>query len=390
MTSGEIITIGTEILLGEIVDTNAQHVARALRAAGVDVFWTASVGDNPGRIALLVRQALERSEIVITTGGLGPTVDDPTRQAVADALGVSLAYRPELWDEIQAMYRRFGRQPTENNRRQAFIPAGARPISNPVGTAPAFIAETDRAAVICLPGVPREMEHLLERAVLPYLRQRFALDAVIQVRVLHTAGVGESVIDERIADLEALGNPSVGLAAHSGQVDVRITAKAATPAAAADLIGPLESEIRRRLGTMVYGADLESLEEMALAPLRAKGWRLVIVEAGLGGNLIQRLAGAAAEVAAGLVLPPSPDPDGWADLVDALRRAHQAQVALGAALHPEREPRALELVLLRPDGEQRAVHTFGGHRRLDGRRGTHLALDFLRRQGAPDAATNGH
>lgn len=386
MPSAEIVTIGTEILLGEILDTNTRHIARALRAEGVDVFRTASVGDNPGRIAAVIREALGRVEIVLTTGGIGPTVDDPTREAVADALGLRLEFRPELWDEIQAMYRRFGREPTANNQRQAYIPAGALAVSNPVGTAPGFIVETDRAAVASLPGVPREMEVLLAETFLPYLRRRFPSGSILVVRVIHTAGVGESVIDERIADLEAMANPTVGLAAHAGQVDVRITAKAPTTEAAAKLIAPLETEIRRRLGEMVYGADHEALEDAALAPLRARGWRLAVVEAGLEGRIVRQLSGAGAELAAGLVLPPSPEPSGWEDLVAAARRVHGADAALGAALQPTRSPRALELVLLLPDSVARARHTFGGHHRLDPRRGTHLALDFLRRLGEPRSA----
>jgi competence/damage-inducible protein CinA-like protein len=390
MPSAEIITIGTEILLGEIVDTNARHIARQLRAEGVDIYWTASVGDNPGRIAELVRAALARSEIVVTTGGLGPTVDDPTREAVAAALGVTTEFHPELWTEIQAMYRRFGRSPTANNQRQAYIPAGAIPVPNPVGTAPAFIGETATSAVICLPGVPREMEHLLEHAALPYIRRRFPGAGVIRVRVLHTAGVGESLIDERIADLEALANPTVGLAAHAGQVDLRIAAKAASNALADELIAPVEAELRRRLGGMIYGADGATLEDAALAACAGRGWRLAVVEAGLGGALVQRLMAASGAALAGLALASSPDPDGWPDLVDAFRRAHGAEAALGAALYPHAEPRAVDLRLFTPGGEAAERHTFGGHRRLDARRATHLALDYLRRLAAPDLDVNGH
>lgn len=383
MPSAEILTIGTEILLGEIVDTNARYIARALRAEGVDVFWTASVGDNPERIAWLLRQALARSEIVIATGGLGPTVDDVTREAVALALGVALEFRPALWDEVQAMFRSFGREPSENNRRQATVPAGAIALSNPVGTAPAFICETERAAVVCLPGVPREMEYLLAQAVLPYLRERFGLSEVIVVRVLHTIGVGESLIDERIADLETLSNPTVGLAAHAGQVDVRITAKAANAMAAAALLAPVEAELRQRLGDLVYGVDQASLEEAAVAPLRKRGWRIVVVEAGLAGALVQRVAAAGADLAAGLVLPASPDAATWAGVVDELLRDHPADVVLAVALFPDQQPRASSIRLRTPLADEVTNHRFGGHVRLDERRATHLALDALRRLGPP-------
>ncbi len=157
MPKAEIITIGTEILLGEIVDTNSRFIARALRDEGVDLYWTSTVGDNPERIAEAVRSGMERSEIIISTGGLGPTVDDPTRDAVALALGVETEFREELWQQVIDRFARFGREPTQNNRRQAYVPQGAIAIENPVGTAPAFIVETKKNAIIALPGVPREM-----------------------------------------------------------------------------------------------------------------------------------------------------------------------------------------------------------------------------------------
>ena len=264
MPTAEIITIGTEILLGEILDTNARSLARTLRDQGIDLYRKTTVGDNVARIAQAIQQSMERSDIIITTGGLGPTVDDPTRQAVALAVGVETEYRPELWEQIQARFQRFGRTPTENNRRQAYIPQGASVVENPVGTAPAFIVETGGCAIIALPGVPHEMEHLMTYAIIPYLRRCFNLQSVIKARVLHTAGVGESQIDDLIGDLEGLSNPTVGLAAHSGQVDVRITAKADSQAEVDALISTVEQALRQRLGDWVYGADQETLEQAAL------------------------------------------------------------------------------------------------------------------------------
>src|SRR4030065_1986017 len=248
MPSAEIITIGTEILLGEIVDTNAYFLARSLRDAGIDLYRKTTVGDNVRRIARAIQQALERCDIILTTGGLGPTVDDPTREAVAQAVGVNTEYHPELWEQIEARFHRYGRKPTENNRRQAFIPQGAKAIENPVGTAPIFILEHQSHVIISLPGVPREMEYLMEHEVIPYLRQHYDMHAIIKTRVLHTVGVGESQIDDLIGDLEQLSNPTVGLAAHSGQVDVRITAKSDSAAASDALISPIEIILRNRLG----------------------------------------------------------------------------------------------------------------------------------------------
>ncbi len=198
--NAEIISIGTELLLGEIVDTNSAHIARRLRDIGLNLYFTTTVGDNRQRIASAISTALDRADVIITTGGLGPTVDDMTRQAVADATGRELVFRQDLLDQIAERFNRFGSRMSENNRQQAYIPAGAIPIENPVGTAPCFIVESERGVVISLPGVPREMKHLLETAVIPYLRDRLGLTEVIKARVLRTAGIGESHIDEAIAD----------------------------------------------------------------------------------------------------------------------------------------------------------------------------------------------
>ena len=157
MPSAEIITIGTELLLGEIVDTNSQYLARQLRDAGNDIYWTTTVGDILGRIAEAVRQGMQRSDIVVCTGGLGPTIDDMTREAIAKAAGVDLEYREDLWKQIQERFASFGRKASENNQRQAYVPAGARVLDNPVGSAPAFLVEADGKVVLSLPGVPGEM-----------------------------------------------------------------------------------------------------------------------------------------------------------------------------------------------------------------------------------------
>jgi competence/damage-inducible protein CinA-like protein len=378
VTTAEIITIGTEILLGEIVDTNAQFLALALRDAGIDLYRKTTVGDNVRRIAQVVEQSMERCEIIITTGGLGPTVDDPTREALAMAAGVSLEYRPELWEQIEARFRRFNRPPTENNRRQAYIPQGSVPVENPVGTAPSFIIETERHAIIALPGVPREMEYLVKRAVLPYLRQRFDLKGTIKSRVLHTVGVGESQIDDLIGDLEALSNPTVGMAAHSGQVDVRITAKADSAEAADDLIQPVEAAIRQRLGTWIYGADQETLEKAALDAMEKKGWTFVVVEAGLSGNLIRRLAGVSGPFMGGEMLPDLPSPKELAHSTEAFRQSRGANAALGVTVLPGSEKQDVHLVLISPEGTQEFVRPYGGPPEYASRWALHHSLDLIR------------
>ncbi len=285
----EIVSIGTELLLGEIVDTNAAYIARKLTTIGLNLYFKATVGDNEERIAGVLQEALCRSGIIIATGGLGPTVDDVTREAVARATGRPLEVRPELVSQIESFFQRRGTQMTENNLRQARLPQGAIAIENPVGTAPAFIVEDSRGIVIVLPGVPAEMRYLMEHAVLPYLREKLGLRGIIRVRNLHTCSIGESQVDDLIGDLELLTNPTVGLAAHPGQTDVRITAKAETEEEAARLIAAVEAEVRKRLGDAIYGADAESLEGAVMSLLHSRGRSLAVVETITSGAITNRL-----------------------------------------------------------------------------------------------------
>ncbi|MBN2147752.1 MAG: CinA family nicotinamide mononucleotide deamidase-related protein [Anaerolineales bacterium] len=379
MPSAEIITIGTEILLGEIVDTNARYLARKLRDTGIDLYRKTSVGDNARRIAQAIQQSLERCDIIITTGGLGPTVDDPTREAVAQAIGVETEFHPELWEQIQARFRRFGRQPTENNKRQAYIPKDSIALENPVGTAPIFIVEQGEKVIISLPGVPREMEYLVEHSIIPYLRQRFDIHSVIKARVLHTAGTGESQIDDLIGDLEELSNPTVGLAAHSGQVDVRITAKADSEEAVDSLIKPIEQTIRQRLGNWVYGADEETLEAVALEAVKRNGWTLAVVEAGLGGELIQRLASVPGPFLGGQMLTTPPSPNDLVELTDAYRQDRQADIGLGVAIHPAGEKQDVYLSLITPEARLQFTRPYGGPPEYAPRWALHHSLDVIRK-----------
>lgn len=287
--NAEVISIGTELLLGDIVDTNSVHIARQLRTIGLDLHYMTTVGDNLERIARAVDIALDRADVVITTGGLGPTVDDVTREAVARATGRNLVLHPDLLHQIEAFFARLGRRMSENNRRQAYIPEGAIPVPNPVGTAPSFIVETERGVVISLPGVPREMKHLLEHAILPYLRDRFGLHAIIKSKILRTVGLGESEIDARIGDLMTSTNPTVGLAAHAGQTDVRIAAKAPTEEEADRLIAEMEGRVRERLGDFIYGEGEETIEEVVARQLRERGWRLAVAQSGPDSGVVARL-----------------------------------------------------------------------------------------------------
>ncbi|MDI7276063.1 MAG: CinA family nicotinamide mononucleotide deamidase-related protein, partial [Anaerolineae bacterium] len=289
----EIVSIGTELLLGEIVDTNAAYIARQLTTIGLNLYYKTTVGDNEGRIASVLKEALARSGVVIATGGLGPTVDDVTREAVAAATDRPLELRQELIAEVEAIFRRRGVRMTENNLRQAHLPRGAIAIHNPVGTAPGFIVEDAAGIVICVPGVPAEMRYLMEHTVLPYLREKLGLRGVIKVRNLHTCAIGESQVDALIGDLERAANPTVGLSAHPGQTDVRITAKAESEAEASRLIAGMEEEVRRRLGDSVYGADDETLEGAVLDLLERRGRSLAVVETVTAGAIASRLSAAA-------------------------------------------------------------------------------------------------
>ncbi len=368
MPSAEIITIGTEILLGEIVDTNTRFIALALRDLGLDLFRTVTIGDNIERIASAIRESMQRSEVIITTGGLGPTVDDPTREAVARAAGVEVEYREELWQQVLETITRYGRKPSENQRRQAMIPRGAIAVRNPVGTAPAFILQTGRAAIISLPGVPNEMEYLMQESVIPYLRDRFDLRQVIKVRVLHCAGLGEGTIDEKIGDLEQLSNPTVGLAAHTGVVDVRIAAKADSEKAAQALIAGIEWDVRQRLGDAVFGADEDRLATVALEAAARRGWSLVGVEAGLRGLL--------AEILPRTVSIGDADLPALVEATRSTRAETQVDVALG--VWASEADRTAEMILITPGGEKTHRITYGGPPRSLRRWAVNLALNWLR------------
>ncbi len=286
----EIVTIGTELLLGEIQDTNSRYIARSLRDIGVDLYRLTTVGDNLHRITATLQEALMRADIVITTGGLGPTVDDPTRQAVANVFNVKLVYLEELWQQILERFSHYNRIPTENNKRQAFIPENSTAIPNPVGTAPAFFVELGGKTLVSLPGVPREMEYLMNNFVVDYLKRRYDLrDEIILPWVIHTISKGESSIDEIIGEMETLSNPTVGLLAHPGQTDIRVTAKAPSAAEAEAMMRPVLQEIRAKLKDFIYGENDTTLEQAVAELLNQSGTRLSIIESGTNGEIFEKL-----------------------------------------------------------------------------------------------------
>jgi competence/damage-inducible protein CinA-like protein len=290
MATCEIVTIGTELLLGEIQDTNSRFIARSLRDIGVDLYRLTTVGDNLNRITATLQEALMRADIVITTGGLGPTVDDPTRQAVANVFNVKLVYKDELWKQILERFSHYKRTPTDNNKRQAFIPANSIAIPNPVGTAPAFYVELGGKTLISLPGVPREMEYLMNHFVVEYLKHRYDLrDEIILPWVIHTISKGESSIDEIIGEMETLSNPTVGLLAHPGQTDIRVTAKAPSAAEAEEMMQPVLQEIRKKLKDYIYGENETTLEQAVAELLNQSQTHVSIIESGSNGEVFEKL-----------------------------------------------------------------------------------------------------
>lgn len=287
----EIVTIGSELLLGQILDTNTAYLAQELNKIGIAVRFRTSVGDEMDEIVENLQHAVRRCDMVITTGGIGPTLDDLTREAVARVAGVDLEYRQELMDQIEQVFRRSVYQMSENNRRQAFVPRGSLAIHNPVGTAPGFIKDVDDKPILCLPGVPRELKYLVPREVLPWLRGRFDLgESRLIYKVLKTAGIGESKVDTLIGDLMGSGkNPEVGLLASMGEIKIRIAASARDAFDAEVIIRPVEEEIRLRLGDKIFGQDDETLEGVVESLLSKKGLTLALMETFTGGLMSLKL-----------------------------------------------------------------------------------------------------
>ena len=282
--NAEIVSIGTEILLGEIVDTNSAYIAERLPALGIDVYYKHAVGDNLGRLAEVIGRARERADIVITTGGLGPTEDDLTREAIAAVHGEETAVDPELEVWLRDLYKRRGNVMPVRNIKQTWLIPSARAIPNPRGTAPGWWVERDGKIVIAMPGPPSEMNRMWEEEVAPELAKR-STGTVLIKRTLKTAGLGESNVDEMLTHLLKGNNPSIGLYARADGVHVRLGAKAATPEDARRLIEPVEAEIRRILHPHVWGADGDTFESVVGETLAQRGLTLAAMESCTGGLL---------------------------------------------------------------------------------------------------------
>ncbi|MBP7689324.1 MAG: CinA family nicotinamide mononucleotide deamidase-related protein [Thermoflexales bacterium] len=379
----EIIATGSELLLGEVVDTNSTYIARQLRDIGLNLYYKTVVGDNEVRMAEALSIALKRSDVIITTGGLGPTIDDVTRPAIARAVDKPLIFREDLLDQIQARFRAYGVPMGDNNRRQAFVPDGATPIENPVGTAPAFIVEQAGRLIISLPGVPREMEYLIEHAVLPYLKAKLDLKDVIVIRTVHTVGQGESRIDEAIGDLEEAPNPTVGLSAKAGQVDIRIAAKAATRAEAEALNAAMEATVRERVGKFIFGVDADTLESVVAQALTDRSLSLASVECGTNGLLGGRLATIGAAFRGGLTVSELPlDLARAIAVANEVRAAHASDLALSVSVGRAADGPGLKLVVALTGLDQPATleRGFGGHSALAAQWASTAALGLVWRK----------
>lgn len=290
----EVVAVGTELLLGQIVDTNSTWIGEQLALRGIEHLRQTKVGDNRGRIVEVLRDALGRSDAVIVCGGLGPTQDDITREALAELMGVELVRHDELVGVIRDLFARRGRAMPDNNLRQADVPAGATPIEQRAGTAPGLICPVGERVVYAVPGVPHEMREMLERAVLPDLERRAGERQVFVSRTLRTWGESESRIAEllgpRISVLDGAGNPTIAfLASGIEGIKVRLTARAATAPAAAELLDAEEAEVRAVLGDLVFSGDDEPMEAVVGRLLLERGLTVAVAESLTGGLVASRM-----------------------------------------------------------------------------------------------------
>jgi nicotinamide-nucleotide amidase len=286
----ELLTIGTELLLGQIVDTNASWMAQRLAEAGIDVFYKSTVGDNWGRIEAAIRLAMSRADVLIMTGGLGPTEDDLTREVLAAVLNRPLRLDQAVLQHIEERFARRRVAMAENNRKQAMVPEGAEVLHNPRGTAPGLLLKSDGRVLVCMPGVPSEMKPMMLDQVIPKIRDVFGIRSRIVSRVLKACGISESTLDQRIGDyFREMRNPTIGVLAHMGEIHVRLTCKGEDPAEIARLLDDLEVKIRERLGHLIFGRDDERLEAVVGKLLRERAATLALAESCTGGLIASRL-----------------------------------------------------------------------------------------------------
>ncbi|MDE6281473.1 MAG: competence/damage-inducible protein A [Oscillospiraceae bacterium] len=299
----EILSVGTELLLGSIVNSDAQALSRELTGLGLNVLYHSVVGDNPGRLRAAVELAKSRADVIVTTGGLGPTCDDLTKQTLAECFGKQLVFHPECAEGIRCFFHRQGREMTDNNLQQAYLPEGCTVLDNAWGTAPGCAFEAAGTYVVMLPGPPRECLPMFRERAMPWLAR--LSEGIIRSRTLRVFGLGESAVESLLRDrMNELTNPTLAPYAKEGEVELRVTAKANTEAEADALIAPVEEEVRALLGGLVYGVDVSGLEQVVLDGLRERGLTLGTAESCTGGLIAKRITdvpGAASVFKGGVV-----------------------------------------------------------------------------------------
>lgn len=292
----EIICIGTELLLGQTKDTNAWFLARELADLGIDLYHKTTVGDNLGRIVAVLRQAWERSDVLILSGGLGPTKDDLTREAIGQLLGEALEFREEVWQAVELHMIKRNRPLSDNNRRQAMYPRSAQALANPWGTAPAVLVDQGGKYLFAFPGVPRELYGLWERYAEPLLQEKLLLQGrpVLTSKIIRLIGIGESDMESRIIDLiDGQTNPTIAPYVGQGDVTLRITAKGSSETENSQKIQALYEQVVQRLGSYIYGFDQDNLEQVVGGLLRERGLTLAVAESCTGGLLADRITNVA-------------------------------------------------------------------------------------------------
>ena len=284
----EILSVGTELLMGQIANTDAQFLARRLSMLGITMHRQTTVGDNPGRVKAALGEALARADLVITTGGLGPTEDDLTKEMVAEYFGLPMELHEESLQRIAAYFSAVGRPMRENNRKQAYMPRGARVMPNRKGTAPGCVVEAGGKIVAVLPGPPFELTDMYEQQLEPYLLS--LSDKVIASRFLHIVGVGESEVETRLLDLFHSDSPTLALYCNPGEVTARLTVMCGRNEDPAPLLEPVEREIRRRMGSALYAEGIDvSLAKEIVRRLTARGETLAVAESLTGGMLASQI-----------------------------------------------------------------------------------------------------
>ena len=286
--TAEIFCIGTEVLIGDIVNTNAAYIARRLSEAGINVYYHSVCGDNNGRMKECLDLALSRSDLVITTGGLGPTYDDITKEMVAEKFELPLILNEEILERLTGYFEKSGRVMTENNKKQAFIPQGAHVFTNLFGTADGIAVTKDNKTVIMLPGPPREMKPMLDNQVIPYLAA--STDHILVSSNVNIFGMGESSVENALADLmKSSTNPTVAPYCGNGEVRLRVTARGSDEKEARALIAPVVDKIKEVIGSFVYGVDVPSIESVVVEKLKEKHMTVAFAESCTGGLISKRI-----------------------------------------------------------------------------------------------------